>query len=121
MLIIAAIAIAILTSFAAGRGAQAHAVLDHASPRVGSTVQNALDEIILWFTEVLEPAFSRIEVRIASGARVDTGKAHVDRADRTKLQVPLKSLLPGRYEVFWQLLSVDAHTTKGSFAFCVGE
>lgn len=103
MRITAAIAIAILTSFAdASRGAQAHAVPDHASPRVGSTVQNAPHEIILWFTEALEPAFSRIEVRSANGARVNIGKAQVDRADRTKLRVPLKSLLPGSYKVFWQ-------------------
>lgn len=121
MRIIGTVAIAVFTSCACASGAQAHAVLDQASPRVGSTVQNAPDEIILLFTEALESAFSWIEVRNASGARVDTGKAHVGSADRTKLQITLKSLLPGCYKVFWQVLSVDTHITKGSFAFCVVE
>src|SRR2546430_7216017 len=40
-------------------GARAHAVLDRAEPRVGSTVRTAPADVKLWFTERLEPAFSR--------------------------------------------------------------
>src|SRR5262249_42509542 len=41
----------------------AHAYLDHASPRVGNTVAQSPKEVMLWFTEKIEPAFSTIEVR----------------------------------------------------------
>ena len=57
--------------------AQAHAFLDHAEPRVGSTVPTAPRELSLSFTQNLEPAFSTVEVRDANGARVDQGKAQI--------------------------------------------
>jgi len=100
--------------------ALAHAMLDRASPRVGSTVASAPKELLLWFTEKLEPAFSTAEVHNAQGATVQSGKAHVDGSDRTELRVPLKALPPGIYLVSWRVLSVDTHRTQGSFTFKVG-
>jgi copper resistance protein C len=122
MRIVITIVIASLAWFAGpSRGAQAHAMLDHASPRVGTTVLKAPREIVLWFTEALEPAFCRIEVRNVDGVRVDAGKARVDRANRTALRVPVKPLSAGAYNVFWHVLSVDTHTTQGNFLFYVGK
>src|SRR5262249_24446722 len=43
--------------------AKAHAFLDHANPRVGSTVTPAPKEMVPWFTQKLEPAFGSIEDR----------------------------------------------------------
>ncbi|MGA6978753.1 MAG: copper resistance protein CopC, partial [Pseudolabrys sp.] len=40
--------------------ALAHAMLDHASPRVGSSLPSGPREVTLWFTQKLEPAFSTI-------------------------------------------------------------
>ena len=97
----------------------AHAMLDHASPRVGSTVSPAPKELVLWFTQKLEPAFSPIEVRNEQGAAVNVGKASVV-GDRTQLRVPLKSLPQGSYKVIWRVLSVDTHRTEGDFTFRVG-
>ena len=99
--------------------ARAHAMLDHASPRVGSTVNTAPREIVLWFTQKLEPAFSTIEVRNEHGETVQAGKATVT-GDRTQLRVALKALPPGTYKVNWRVLSVDTHTTQGDFSFNVG-
>ena len=104
---------------AAATLADAHAMLDHASPRVGSTVNPAPKEIVLWFTEKLEPGFSMIEVRNGQGAAVQTGKASVS-GDGSQLSVPLMALPPGRYKVNWRVLSVDTHTTQGNFSFSVG-
>jgi copper resistance protein C len=107
--------------FAAATGsAFAHAMLDHAAPRVGSTVAQSPKEVVLWFTEKLEPAFSSIEVRNAQGAVVSTGKASVI-GDRTQLRVPLKTLPQGTYKVIWRVLSVDTHRTEGDFTFNVGK
>jgi copper resistance protein C len=112
--------IATLVVFLAGIGsALAHAHLDHAAPRVGSTVTPSPKEVVLWFTEKLEPAFSSIEVRNAQGELVSVGKATVI-GDRTQLRVPLKTLPKGTYKVMWRVLSVDTHRTEGNFTFGVG-
>jgi copper resistance protein C len=100
--------------------ANAHAVLDHASPLVGSTVRAAPRAVSLWFTQKLDAAFSTIEVRNAAGTRVDAGKARVS-GDGTMLTVGLKSLSPGTYQVHWRVLSVDTHKTEGNFSFSVGQ
>ncbi len=99
--------------------AHAHALLDHANPRVGSTLVGAPTELLLWFTQKLEPAFSKVEVRDSNGARVDEGRAQVDPSDASLLRVALKPLPSGRYEVRWRVLSVDTHTTEGRFLFNV--
>jgi methionine-rich copper-binding protein CopC len=97
--------------------AWAHAFLDHASPLVGSTVPTAPQEVALSFTQNLEPAFSSVQVTDAKGARVDQGKAQISGST---MRVGLKSLSPGTYKVRWRALSVDTHTTEGSFSFHVG-
>ena len=79
--------------------AEAHAFLDHTSPRVGNTVMPAPKEVVLWFTQKLEPAFSSIEVRNERGASVTTGKATVI-GDRTQMRGNLQSFVArvvGRY------------------------
>jgi methionine-rich copper-binding protein CopC len=91
-----------------GTAAEAHAFLDHAEPRVGSTVPTA----------PLEPAFSSVEVSDGNGARVDLGKPSVSAS---VMRVRLKQLSAGTYRVRWHVLSVDTHTTEGSFTFQVGQ
>jgi methionine-rich copper-binding protein CopC len=110
----------VLAAILLSAAARAHAFLDHASPRVGSTVASAPKELLLWFTEKLEPAFSTVEVRNAQGAVVQSGKAQAAPNDATELRVPLKTLSPGAYLVSWRVLSVDTHRTQGSFTFKVG-
>ena len=97
--------------------AEAHAFLDHAEPRVGSTTPTAPKEVVLFFSQNLEPAFSSVEVSNASGTRVDQGKPKISE---TTMRVGLKALPPGTYRVRWQVLSKDTHTTEGNFTFNVG-
>jgi methionine-rich copper-binding protein CopC len=97
--------------------ARAHALLDHAEPRVGSTVAAAPREISMTFTQQLEPAFSGAQVFDASGARVDQGRAQIAGS---VMRIAVKALPPGTYRVRWKVLSVDTHTTEGSFTFRVG-
>jgi methionine-rich copper-binding protein CopC len=98
--------------------AHAHALLDHAEPRVGNTVKSPR-MVSLWFTQNLESTFSDIQVLDASGTRVNTGRATVDANDRKLLRVPVKALPAGKYTVKWHVLSVDTHTTEGNFSFNV--
>lgn len=99
--------------------AWAHAFLDHSSPAVGATVA-APKEVSIWFTEQVEPAFSRIEVTDGAGNRVDEGGTQIDAANRELLHVAVKPLPPGTYKVTWHVVSVDPHHTQGDFTFTVG-
>jgi len=110
----------ILSAFvllAASIPAGAHAMLDHADPRVGNTVKSSPSAVTLWFTQKLEPAFSSAQVTNASGAVVSTGAS----VSGTVMRVGVRSLPPGTYRVHWKVLSVDTHTTEGNFTFRVGQ
>ena len=98
----------------------AHAHLDRSNPPVGSTISPPPKEIVLTFTDELEPAFSGADVRNEKGATMQSDKASVDSANRTQLRVPLKALPPGTYKVNWHVMSVDTHRTEGNFTFRVG-
>jgi methionine-rich copper-binding protein CopC len=107
-----------LLAFMATQAAYAHAFLDHAEPRVGSTVPSAPKEVVLVFSQKVESAFSSVEVSDANGARVDQGKSQVSA---TTMRIGLKPLPPGTYRVHWQVLSTDSHSTEGNFTFQVGK
>jgi copper resistance protein C len=113
LLIIASLLLVPLATTAA----RAHAFLDHASPLVGSTVPSAPHEVVLTFTQNLEASFSTVTVTDGSGARVDEGKPQISG---NTMRVGLKGAAPGTYKVHWHALSVDTHTTEGSFSFTVG-
>ena len=105
-----------LISLGSSTTLQAHAMLDHANPGVGSSVAGSPGQVTLYFTQQLEPKFSGAEVRNASGARVDKGKS----ISGNVIRIGVGSLPAGAYTVTWHVLSVDTHTTQGSFGFHVG-
>jgi copper resistance protein C len=109
--------IPLLLLLAAGE-ANAHAMLDHAEPRVGNKVATAPREVTLWFTQKLEAAFSTITVTDPAGQRVDTGQT---RVSGSQMSVALRPGGPGTYHVTWHVLSVDTHATDGNFTFQVGQ
>jgi methionine-rich copper-binding protein CopC len=96
----------------------AHAFLDGALPRVGSVIPAAPAEVVLTFTQGVEPAFSKLEVQGPSGASVTAGAAH-SAGDPTKFAVPIQKLAPGVYTVIWHVTSVDTHKTQGKFHFTI--
>jgi methionine-rich copper-binding protein CopC len=97
--------------------ARAHAFLDHAQPRVGSTVKVAPKELRLWFTDDLDPAGTSVALLDAAGKAVTTAKPIVDAKDDMVLVLALPVLPPGRYKVVWQATCPQGHVTKGDFAF----
>jgi methionine-rich copper-binding protein CopC len=102
----------------ASGAAHAHAMLDHAEPRVGNKVASPPKEVTLWFTQKLEPAFSTVTVTNGAGERVDSGKP---RVSGNQMSVPLRAGRAGTYHVNWHVLSVDTHATDGNFTFQVGQ
>jgi methionine-rich copper-binding protein CopC len=112
---VAGLALAVLLWGAAG--AWAHAFLDRADPRVGSSVRTPPAQVRLWFTENLEPAFSSVQVVNEAGQRVDKEDGQVDPANLSLLRISVPPLPPGTYKVIWRVLSVDTHVTEGDFTF----
>ena len=96
--------------------AQAHAFLDHADPRVGSTVSPAPAKVTVWMTEELEAAFCKLRVFDAKGAEVDQKDAKISGSTMT---VSVPSLPAGTYKVRWSAVAVDTHHTTGTFTFTV--
>ena len=97
--------------------ASAHAVLQRAEPRVESKLKRAPDEVKLYFTERLEPAYSAVRVLDADGTQDDRRDSRVDRANPALLRATLPPLPPGTYKVLWRVLSIDADITEGAFTF----
>jgi methionine-rich copper-binding protein CopC len=98
--------------------ASAHAFLRTANPGVDSVVSQPPRQVVIEFTEGVEPAFSSIIVQDASGARVDDASVHL-AGGRTRLAVGLKSLPAGKYRVTWRATSTDTHKTQGGYSFTV--
>jgi methionine-rich copper-binding protein CopC len=114
--IVAMAALAVLVS--AG-GALAHSLLVRSQPERRATVTRAPEEVRLWFSERIEPAYARVSVWDAGGKQVDAGDAAVDPADSTTLAVRTPGLRAGRYTVRYRVLSVDGHIVESSFDFTV--
>jgi copper resistance protein C len=100
--------------------AYAHAFLDHAVPGVGMTVSGPVREIRIWYTQGVVTAFSHVHVVSAAGAQIPASKPVSASADQQTIVVHLgRALGPGTYSVTWQVVSVDTHTTQGTFSFTV--
>lgn len=97
--------------------AHAHAELDHSVPAAGCTISAAPTEVVLSFSEGIEPKFSGAEVLDSKGAHVEETSTAADSA----MHVKLKPLGTGTYQVNWHALSDDTHKTKGSFKFTVSK
>lgn len=106
----------ILAAMLLSTAAYAHAFLNQASPKAGATLTQAPARVDLHFTEELEGAFSGVSVTDSHGNDVTSGKPDVSGAE---MQVPLKSLAAGDYQVKWHAVSVDTHRTEGRYSFTV--
>jgi copper resistance protein C len=92
-------------------------MLQRAEPRVESKLKRAPEEVKLYFSERLEPAYSSARVVNERGQQVDRRDSRVDRANPTLLRVTLPPLPAGTYRVMWRVLSIDADITEGDFTF----
>jgi len=100
--------------------ASAHAMLERAEPSVGSEVTTPPRQLVLTFTEGVEPLFTTVQVRDTTGADVAIGKPRTEPGNDRKVVVQLPVLSRGKYTVTWHATSVDTHKTEGTFQFTVG-
>ena len=106
----------LLTVLALASNAYAHAHLDHAEPPVSGTVSSPPHEVTLYFTQSLEPSFSTVRVTGTGDDEVSQGQPQING---NTIHIGLKTLAPGTYTVHWHAVSVDTHTTEGTFVFTV--
>ncbi|HVI52103.1 MAG TPA: copper resistance protein CopC [Candidatus Sulfotelmatobacter sp.] len=99
--------------------AWSHAGLLGAEPADESLLEASPSELVLKFSEKIEPKFSQVTITDASGKRVDGGVIMPDAEHPTWVHVPLNGSAKGRCEVLWRAVSVDTHVTKGNMAFTV--
>jgi methionine-rich copper-binding protein CopC len=113
------LAAALTNSFAAPP-VFAHAFLDHGVPGVGMTVSGPVREIRLYYTQGVVTAFSAVSVASSTGGAIPASRPVNDPSDQQIVIVRLgRALGPGTYTVTWRALSVDTHTTTGTFHFTV--
>ena len=107
--------------FSCGGTVLAHANLVEASPAPNSTLDAAPSQVIIWFTEPIEPRLSEIRVLDAQGSRVDDGSPQFDANEPTVMSVGMAPVPNGTYTVAWKNVStVDGHRVRGSYLFSVG-
>lgn len=112
--------IAIVAPLLVAAPAIAHAMLERAEPAVGAQGVAPPSQIVLEFSERVEPALSEIELTRDDGASVALAKPHAD-ATRHRLEAAIEgTLAPGRYHLVWRVVSVDGHRSEGDFSFTVG-
>ena len=97
----------------------AHTSMERSVPAADSTVVISPPRLTLWFSERLEPAFSKVQVLNSEGKQVDKDDAQVDPDDGKQIGVSLPELAAGAYRVHWRVLSVDSHVNEGDFTFDV--
>jgi putative copper export protein/methionine-rich copper-binding protein CopC len=97
--------------------AAAHASLAASSPKQESVLSAPPGEISVTFTEEIEAGVSSLALYDEDGNELP-GALSSDGAKTLRLAVD--GLTEGVYRVRWQVLSVDSHTTDGSFRFSVG-
>ena len=109
----------VLVMLVSASPASAHALLERAIPSAGSEVAMSPPEIVLTFTERVEPLFSTIELRNPGNAVETLGKPHIVSGHNRQLSVGLPTLPPGTYTVIWRATSADTHKTEGNYRFTV--
>jgi len=118
--LLGALFIAVLGVLAGAHTALAHADLLSSSPDDQELLEVAPTEIVLQFTEAIDPIEPGIRLVDSDGNDVEIGA--VDQSvgtDRMRASVP-DSLADGTYVVAWQGVSADSHRVRGSFTFSVG-
>ena len=93
----------------------AHSQLLASTPASGSEV-TAPTELVLSFSEAIEPTLSKAELTCAEGKISGLGQSRVDANGKT-LRISLPPLPQGKCEVSWIAVSVDGHRTHGEFTF----
>lgn len=99
--------------------AWAHAKLQAAEPKAGSTVAAAPTQLRLQFNEALEAPFSKIKLVDARNQVIAPSAVAVDKGNPKMLVATVPALASGTYRVQWSTVTRDGHKVNGEYSFSV--
>jgi copper resistance protein C len=114
---IVALILTFVIALSAAFEASAHATLVKSDPGRRATIKTAPKEIVLWFSEKLEPAYSSVSLLNGEGKLVATQPAVVSRDNTKRIVLVVDTLSPGIYRVRYRVMSVDGHIVDSSYTF----
>jgi methionine-rich copper-binding protein CopC len=97
--------------------AAAHAELESSTPAAGENLDSTPSEVILTFSEELDPEGSSFTVVDADGHEVGTGEVDLTVADRNVLAGDVTITDPGVYAVEYTVVAADGHESGGTLSF----
>ncbi len=97
----------------------AHVHMNKMQPAKNEVLASAPSIVQLWFSGAVSAEWSKIEVTDTKGERVDHGTVSNIDDDPKSLQINLKPIGPGSYEIKWSTVANDGHRIKGSSPFSV--
>ncbi len=97
----------------------AHVHMDKSQPAKGEVLTTPPAVVQLWFSGAVDVEWSKVEVTNTKGERVDNGAVSNIDNDPKSLQINLKPIGTGSYEIKWNAVANDGHRIKGSSPFSV--
>jgi hypothetical protein len=98
-----------------GAAAQAHDVIESASPADGSTVATVPASVVLTFDHTPIEVGTEILVKDPTGTNQADGPARIVDTNVTQALKP--GAPAGKYTVVWRVVSADSHPIEGTFTF----
>jgi copper transport protein len=112
-------AAALLVALALAATAVGHAELLRTDPRAGRTLERSPRAVVLTFSESIDPALVRLDVRDTRGRRVDRGGPFHPEGHEEVVAVALAPRLEGSFVARFRVISEDGHPVAKSLTFRV--
>ena len=100
---------------------EAHANLARSTPAAGDVLATAPAEIVMEFTENLDPSFTKAQLINCQNQVVNPGPGQIDPAKPKVWHLTIGALPKDSYTVIWRARSAtDGHITNGNIPFGIG-
>src|SRR5215207_5057631 len=93
---------ALITTLCLTGTVYAHASLLRSAPSAGETIDTAPPEMVLEFTEDLDPAYTRVQLLDSNNQVINAGPGQLDSASPRIWNIALGDLPQGSYIVTWR-------------------
>jgi methionine-rich copper-binding protein CopC len=102
-----------------GLASTAHARLESPRSKEPEATETMDANLILAFSQKVDPSASQVEIRTSRGASVMIGELRIS-GNGTELEVPLPSpLRPGKYTIRWLAVSTEGLVDDGGYDFTI--